>query len=80
MTMRDLSTLPLGRSGQVRCLRAGEGMGRRLMDLGFTPGAEVLCLLAVPGGGMRAYRIRGAVIALRRREARTVILEEENHA
>lgn len=78
--MRDLSELPLGRSGRVHCLRAGEGIGRRLMDLGFTPGAETACLLASPGNGMRAYRVRGAVIALRQREAQTVILEEENHA
>ncbi len=77
--MRDLSSLPLGQSGRVRCLRAGAGMERRLMDLGFTPGAKAACVLAAPGGGIRAYRIRGAVIALRQREARTVILEEENH-
>ena len=78
--MRDLSSLPPGQSGRVLCLRAGEGMGRRLMDLGFTPGARAACVLAAPGDGMRAYRVRGAVIALRRKEARTVILEEENHA
>ncbi len=78
--MRDLSWLAVGQSGRVRCLRAGEGIGRRLMDLGFTPGAETACLLAAPGIGMRAYRVRGAAIALRRREARMVILEEENHA
>ena len=77
--MRDLSSLPLGKSGRVLCLRAGEGMGRRLMDLGFTPGAQAACVLAAPGKGMRAYRVRGAVIALRRKEARTVILEEDNH-
>lgn len=78
--MRNLAELPLGQSGRVRCLRAGAGMGRRLMDLGFTPGTEAACVLAAPGGGMRAYRVRGAVIALRRREAQTIILEEENHA
>ena len=78
--MRDLSSLPLGQSGRVRCLRAGERIGRRLMDLGFTPGAEAACVLAAPGNGMRAYRVRGATIALRRGEARQVILEEENHA
>ena len=77
--MSDLSSLPLGQSGRVRCLRAGEGIGRRLMDLGFTPGAEALCVLSAPGGGMRAYRIRGAVIALRRKEARKIVLKEENH-
>ena len=77
--MRDLSSLPLGQSGRVLCLRAGAGMGRRLMDLGFTPGSQASCVLAAPGRGMRAYRVRGAVIALRRKEAQTVILEEENH-
>ena len=77
--MRDLSTLPLGQSGRVLCLRAGEGIGRRLMDLGFTPGAETACLLAAPGSGMRAYLIRGTMIALRRKEARQVILKEERN-
>lgn len=77
--MRDLLSLPIGQSGRVLCLRAGAGMGRRLMDLGFTPGAQASCVLAAPGKGMRAYRVRGAVIALRQKEARTVILEEENH-
>ncbi len=75
--MRDLTSLPTGQSGRVLCLRAG--MGRRLMDLGFTPGALAACVLAAPGDEMRAYRVRGAVIALRRREAQTVILEEDNH-
>ena len=78
--MRDLAELPLGQSGLVLSLRLEEGIGRRLMDLGFTPGVQAACVLAAPGNGMRAYRVRGAVIALRRREARTVILEEENHA
>ena len=77
--MRDLSGLPLGKAGRVRCLRAGEGIGRRLMDLGFTPGAKAACVLAAPGDGIRAYRVRGALIALRRREAQRVILEEERH-
>ena len=77
--MRDLSCLAVGQSGRVRCLHAGEGIGRRLMDLGFTPGAEIGCLLSAPCGSMRAYRVRGTVIALRRREARQVILEEESH-
>ena len=77
--MRNLAELPLGQSGRVCCLRAGEGIGRRLMDLGFTPGALAACVLAAPGNGMRAYRVRGAVIALRRREARQIILKEEDH-
>ncbi|MBR3740732.1 MAG: ferrous iron transport protein A [Clostridia bacterium] len=77
--MRDLAELPLDQSGRVLSLRAGEGIGRRLMDLGFTPGAEAACVLSAPGNGMRAYRVRGAVIALRRKEARQIILKEESY-
>ena len=77
--MCDLSELPVGQTGRVKGLRPGGGIGRRLMDLGFTPGAEIACLLNAPGGSMRAYRVRGTVIALRRREARQIILEEESH-
>jgi Fe2+ transport system protein FeoA len=38
---------------------------RRLMDLGFVPGAEIERLLDAPLGGTIAFRIRGTVIALR---------------
>ena len=72
-----LDRLPLGKTGVVKEIRAGGGMGRRLMDLGFVPGAHVECLLAAPGGGMRAYRVRRAVIALRQADARNVVWEEE---
>lgn len=63
------------------CLRPGQSarvgglfidsrpMRRRLMDLGFTRGATVRCLFCAPLGEMRAYLIRGAVIALRREDA-----------
>ena len=77
--MRNLTDLALGEGGTVRCLRASGGMGRRMMDLGFTAGARVECLLSAPGGGMRAYRVRRAVIALRKKDARTVILEDSSH-
>ena len=42
------------------------------MDLGLTHGARVRCLFAAPGGDPRAYRIRGAVIALRSEDAELV--------
>ena len=77
--MASLADLALGRRGRVKCLMAKGGMRRRLMDLGFTAGAETECLFAAPGRGMRAYRIRGAVIALRQRDARQVAVEDERH-
>ena len=48
---------------------------RRLMDLGFTPGARVMCLFAAPSGDPRAYMVRGSVIALRREDAARMVLK-----
>ncbi len=44
----------------------------RLYDLGFTASGRVECVAKAPLGGPCAYLIRGAVIALRREDARFV--------
>lgn len=77
--MRSLDELAVGEAARVRAMGGAGGMRRRLMDLGFTPGAEVECLLAAPGRGMRAYRVRRTVIALRRRDAAFIQTEEKGH-
>lgn len=64
-----LTGLPEGASAVVEAL-GGEGEARRrLLDLGFTPGALVTCLFSAPSGDPRAYEVRGSVIALRREDA-----------
>ncbi|NPA06814.1 MAG: hypothetical protein GXO54_05350 [Chloroflexi bacterium] len=45
---------------------------RRLLDLGFTPGARVTPVLKPIFHDPRAYRIRGTLIALRRDQARHI--------
>ena len=77
--MKRLCDLQPGESGRVRCLTAAGGMKRRLMDLGLTEGAEATCLFFAPGRGMRAFRVRRTVIALRRRDAENVVLEDNGH-
>ena len=77
--MKRLSDLDIGESGDILCVTAAGGMRRRLMDLGFTMGARAECLFAAPGKGMRAYRVREAVVALRRKDAATVLLREAAH-
>ena len=47
---------------------------RKTLCLALTHGARVRCLFAAPGGDPRAYRIRGAVIALRSEDAGLVRL------
>lgn len=56
---------------------------RRLLDLGLLPGTEVKVELVSPNGDPKAYRIRGAVIALRGEQAdwiRVRPLGEPEHA
>lgn len=45
---------------------------RRLMDLGVVPGVEMRAEQTSPLGDPTAYRVRGAVIALRRAQARGI--------
>ncbi len=71
-----LSTLGLRESGRViRISPACRGLERRrLMDLGIIPGTVVEAELRSPVGDPTAYRVRGAMIALRREQADHVLI------
>ncbi len=66
----------------VAGIDGGDFMRRRLMDLGLTEGASVSPLFSGLGGGIRAYSLRGAVIALRDEDAKLIMVEgpEKNGA
>jgi ferrous iron transport protein A len=65
-------TLAQLRTGQ-RCildrLDLPEDMSRRLMELGFLPGNEIVLSRKAPGGGPRVYRVDGSEVALRQETA-----------
>lgn len=73
-----LSSLDLGGRARVvglsPVLRGAER--RRMLDLGLLPGTEVSAEIRSPGGDPTGYRIRGAVIALRREQADQVRIEQ----
>ena len=66
----------LGRDGTavISALNTGGAMRRRLMDLGFIPGARVTALFRGLSGGPTAYLVCGTVIALRECDAATIIV------
>lgn len=66
-----LSVLQPGERGEVAGISAASrgAERRRMMDLGIIPGTVVTAELQGPGGDPTGYRIRGAVIALRRQQA-----------
>jgi len=69
-----LSSLAAGQSGRVLGLSAAcrGPERRRLLDLGFVPGTEVVAEMKSPGGDPTAYRVRGTLIALRKEQAALV--------
>ena len=75
--MEEILTLAQIAPGE-RCfvskLRATGGMRRRLLDIGLVENAPVTCLGRSPGGDPSAYLICGAVIAIRARDARDVVV------
>jgi len=70
-----LSELAPGSRASVHSLQTAGNMRRRLQDLGLTEHTVVECLGRSPGGDPTAYRIRGAVIALRRENCREILVE-----
>ena len=74
---KSLAATEVGETVRVVSLLAEGRMRRRLADLGLIPGAEVTCLGRSPLGDPSAYLIRGAVIAIRCRDAMEVSVTTE---
>jgi DtxR family Mn-dependent transcriptional regulator len=74
--VRRLSEVASGAMAEVVALDpACRGfMRRRLLDLGFTPGARVRPDLTTFAGDPRAYRLRGTTIALRRDQSDRILV------
>jgi DtxR family Mn-dependent transcriptional regulator len=72
-----LSKLPEGAAADIVALDpAFRGFARRrLLDLGFTPGARIRSELTTFSGDPRAYRLRGTTIALRREQSDRVLVK-----
>jgi Fe2+ transport system protein FeoA len=70
----NLAELHEGERATIDALDLPEELGRRMMELGFLPGAVVVAGKSAPGGDPRVYFVDGAEIALRRDTARRVLL------
>lgn len=70
-----LDQLEIGNAAVVTRLTCTGANRRRLMDLGILPGTRLEAELKSPLGDPVAYRVRGAVIALRRDQAQQIEVE-----
>ena len=69
-----MSTLSPGESGTVDTLTLSDVMRSRMRDSGVTAGTQVVCVGCSPMGDPAAFRIRGAIIALRRADCAHILL------
>lgn len=76
-SLRTLDQLPVGQKASIARLDAAGDFRARLLSLGFVPGGSVCAILESPWGDPVAYEICGAVIALRRADARQVMVISE---
>ena len=66
---QQLSSAPLNRWFQIERLDGPRQDCDRLLDLGLTPGEQVAVTQAAPLGDPIVIHVRGALLALRKREA-----------
>lgn len=76
----QLTDLKAGQSATVSALSAEGSIRRRLQDMGLIKGTRVECVGVSPLGDPAAYLIRGAVVALRSKDAAFVSLENTGSA
>ena len=72
-----LSELSVGQAARVCEMHVEGALRRRLFDLGFIPGTVVFCRGKAPCGSPIAFFARGAVSALRKRDAGRIFAEAE---
>lgn len=64
----NLSEMTLLKDCEIRSLNHQGSIKRRLLDLGIMEGARIKPVLSGSHDGMRAYLIKGTLIALRKSE------------
>ncbi len=76
MAHRTLSGLAPGQEAVVQQIEGRDDFRDRLAHLGFLPGTRVRMVRRAPLGGPVEVRIRGYHLALRRRDARHVVIDD----
>lgn len=71
-----LTELKIGDCGTITEISPHSSIYKRLIDIGFTRGSTVKCVLKSPLGDPTAYLIKGTVIALRRENAAEIKVGE----
>lgn len=72
-----LTKLETGKSARVIKLLAKGSIRRRLQDIGVIEGTDIECIMKSPWNDPIAYKIRGAVIAIRNEDSENIIVSNK---
>jgi Fe2+ transport system protein FeoA len=73
--MMTLSDVRIGSRAKVVGFRE-DAPSRRLLEMGFVPGTEVLVVRSAPLGDPIEYAVMGGRVAMRRTDAAMILVEE----
>ncbi|WP_297888181.1 FeoA family protein [Sulfurihydrogenibium sp.] len=75
--MKSLRDLKPGKKGKVAYITGCEDIKQKLYDLGIIPGETVEVLQDAPFGGPIKIKVHDYCLALRKKEASCIMVEEE---
>lgn len=67
-----LCDLKIGDKAIITSNNSGENIKRRLLDIGLVNGTKIECVLKSPFKDIKAYLIRGALIAIRNIDTKNI--------
>ena len=74
----SLDEIKLNEKAIIKKVECQGNIKRRLLDLGFIKGTEITPILISPSKDPRAFYIRGSTIALRKEDAKNVLVKSAN--
>lgn len=67
-----LDELQINKTAHINKLNCTGDIRRRLLDLGIIPNTVITPVMSSLFGGIRAYEVRGTVIAFRKNDAKNI--------
>ena len=77
-SVTSLNDMQIGEKVIVKQIQAEGSIRRRLLDIGLVEDTLVECVLKSPFGDPTAYFIRGALIAIRSEDSKSILVEAMN--
>lgn len=76
----DLNHLEIGQTARVVDINKNSNLYQRFLDIGICENTMIECVLKSPWNNPKAYRIKGATIAIRNEDASAIKVDLKKEA